>query len=118
MPAPSEIRVRRASRTIEVDYADGSSFSLPAELLRVSSPSAEVQGHSPAERKVVAGKRNVGLSSVEPIGHYAVRILFDDGHSTGIYTWDYLYELGQEQAQRWAAYLDELDSKGFSRDPR
>ena len=116
MMKPSEIRVRRASRSIEVDFEDGSRFSLPAELLRVLSPSAEVQGHSPAERKVVAGKRNVGLTSVEPIGHYAVRILFDDGHNTGIYTWDYLYELGQEQEQRWATYLDELDSKGLSRD--
>ncbi len=118
MVRPSEIRVRRASRSIEVDFEDGSRFSLPAELLRVLSPSAEVQGHSPMERKVVPGKRNVGLTSVDPIGHYAVRILFDDGHDTGIYTWEYLYELGQNQEQRWATYLDELDSKGLSRDPR
>ncbi len=115
---PSEIRVRRASRLIEVDFEDGSRFSLPAELLRVLSPSAEVQGHSAMERKVVPGKCNVGLSSVEPIGHYAVRILFDDGHDTGIYTWDYLYEVGRDQEQLWATYLNELDSKGFSREPR
>ena len=115
MPNPSEIRVRRATRAVEVDYDDGARFILPAELLRVLSPSAEVQGHSPAERKTVPGKQEVGLEAVEPIGHYAIRIRFDDGHDTGIYTWEYLYELGANQAERWAAYLAELESKGLSR---
>ena len=115
--APLEIRVRRASRRLEVDFAGGLTFSYPAEYLRVESPSAEVQGHSPAERVTVPGKREVGIRAVEPIGHYAIRILFDDGHDTGIYTWDYLLRLGQEQAERWTAYLQSLAVKGFSREP-
>ncbi len=115
--SPVEIRVRRASRRLEVDFADGAGFHYPAEYLRVESPSAEVQGHSPAERITVAGKREVGIQSVDPIGHYAIRIHFDDGHDTGIYTWDYLRQLGAEQADRWAAYLQALEAKGLSRDP-
>ncbi len=115
--SPVEIRVRRASRRLEVDFADGVGFHYPAEYLRVESPSAEVQGHSPAERVTVAGKREVGIQSVDPIGHYAIRIHFDDGHDTGIYTWDYLHQLGTEQAGRWAAYLQALQAKGLSRDP-
>jgi DUF971 family protein len=115
--SPVEIRVRRASRRLEVDFADGASFHYPAEYLRVESPSAEVQGHSPADRVTVAGKRDVGIQSVDPIGHYAIRIHFDDGHDTGIYTWLYLHQLGLEQAERWGAYLAALDAKGLSRDP-
>ncbi len=116
-PAPLEIRLLRAEKRLELDFADGARFSLPAEYLRVESPSAEVQGHSPAERKTVAGRRHVGIMGVEPVGHYAIRLLFDDLHDTGIYSWDYLHRLGREQAARWAAYLDALASKGLSRDP-
>jgi DUF971 family protein len=115
---PVEIRVRRASRRLEVDFEGGQRFSYPAEYLRVESPSAEVQGHSPAERVTVAGKQEVGITSVDPIGHYAVRIHFDDGHDTGIYTWEYLFQLGQEQATRWESYLAALAVKGLSREPR
>ena len=114
---PVEIRVRRASRRLEVDFEGGLKFSYPAEYLRVESPSAEVQGHSPAERVTVPGKRDVGISAVDPIGHYAIRIHFDDGHDTGIFTWEYLLQLGQEHVQRWEAYLAALEVKGFSRDP-
>ncbi len=117
-PAPLEIRVRRASRRLEIDFADGVKFSLPAEYLRVESPSAEVQGHSPAEKVTVAGKQEVGLSGAEPIGHYAIRLLFDDGHDTGIYTWPYLYTLGRDHAARWEAYLQALAVRGLSRAPR
>jgi DUF971 family protein len=89
---------------------------LPAEYLRVSSPSAEVQGHAPAERKTVGGKRRVAIRGVEPVGTYAVRLVFDDGHDTGIYTWPYLHELGHDQPARWAAYLAALTQKGLDRD--
>ena len=115
--SPLEIRVRRASRRVEVDFADGAKFGYPAEYLRVESPSAEVQGHHPGERVTVPGKIGVGIQGVEPIGHYAVRIQFDDGHDTGIYTWEYLHQLGVEYAERWERYLQELAVKGFSRDP-
>jgi DUF971 family protein len=118
MSAPVEIRVRRASRRLEVDFEGGLHFTYPAEYLRVESPSAEVQGHSAKDRVLVAGKIGVGISSVDPIGHYAIRIHFDDGHDTGIFTWDYLLTLGREQTQRWAAYLAELESRGMSREPR
>ncbi len=112
-----EVRVRRASRRLEVDFDTGERFSYPAEYLRVESPSAEVQGHSPAEKVLVAGKQDVGITSVEPIGHYAVRVLFDDKHDTGIYSWSYLLELGREQPSRWAAYLAALAEKGLTRGP-
>lgn len=115
-PRPTEIRVRRASRRLELDFDDGTSVSLPAEHLRVESPSAAVQGHTPDQKRTVAGKRGVGFAAVEPIGHYAVRIRFDDGHDTGIYTWAWLHELGRDQAARWAAYLQALADKGLSRD--
>ncbi len=114
-PWPLEIRVKRAERRLEVDFDDGVTFSYPAELLRVESPSAEVQGHSPSQKVTVAGKRNVGIKELEPVGNYAVRILFDDGHSTGIYSWPYLHRLGREQEQVWSAYLDTLEAKGLSR---
>ncbi len=116
--APLEIRVRRATRCLEVDFAGGLRFTYPAEYLRVQSPSAEVQGHSPKDRVVVAGKSEVGISAVDPVGHYAIRIHFDDGHDTGIYTWEYLLTLGQEQTTRWETYLAELAVKGLSREPR
>ena len=114
--APLEIRVRRASRRLEIDFAGGARFTYPAEYLRVQSPSAEVQGHSAKDRVLVHGKRDVGLRTVDPIGHYAIRIHFDDGHDTGIYTWGYLLTLGQEQTVRWEAYLAELAAEGLSRD--
>ncbi len=117
IPAPLEIRLRRASHRIEIDFASSETISLPAEYLRVESPSAEVQGHAPSERVTVAGKQEVGIRAVEPIGHYAIRIQFDDGHNTGIYTWSYLYTLGQEYDVRWAAYLEALAAAGLSRSP-
>ena len=115
MPTPTEIRLRRAERVLEVVFDDGSRFSLPAEYLRVESPSAEVQGHAPGQRKVVPGKRGVAITAVEPVGRYAVRLVFDDGHDTGLYSWDVLHALGREQEARWRAYLDALDSKGLNR---
>jgi DUF971 family protein len=113
---PLAIRVRRAERRLEIDFDDGASFGYPAELLRVESPSAEVQGHSPAQKVTLAGKRGVGIVEVEPVGNYAVRVVFDDGHSTGIYSWPYLHRLGRDQEEIWRAYLTALESKGLSRD--
>lgn len=115
---PTEIRLRKEEKRLEIDFDDGARFSLPAEYLRVHSPSAEVQGHAPSQRQTVGGRMHVGILNLEPVGHYAVRIVFDDLHDSGIYTWNYLYELGVEQDARWAAYLDELAAKGMSRDPR
>ncbi|PWC26402.1 gamma-butyrobetaine hydroxylase-like domain-containing protein [Teichococcus aestuarii] len=117
MAAPTEIRLRRAERCLDIRYEDGQSFTLPAEYLRVESPSAEVQGHGPGQKKIVSGRRAVGILRVEPVGHYAVRLVFDDLHDSGIYTWDYLHTLGREQAERWAAYEAELAARGLSRDP-
>ena len=116
MSIPVEIRLRRADRILEVDFDDGAKFALPAELLRVESPSAEVQGHSAAERRLVPGKRLVGITAVDPVGNYAVRLHFDDGHDTGIFSWDYLHRLGREQARRWGDYLAALAAQGLSRD--
>jgi DUF971 family protein len=117
MLAPLEIRVRRASRRLEIDFEGGQQFTYPAEYLRIESPSAEVQGHTAKDRVLVFGKAEVGIATVDPIGHYAIRIHFDDGHDTGIFSWAYLLTLGQQQNERWAAYLAELDSKGLSRQP-
>jgi DUF971 family protein len=103
---PTEIRLRRASRLLEVSFSDGTCFELPFEYLRVHSPSAEVKGHGPGQEVLVLGKENVGISAVEPVGQYAVKLVFDDGHDTGLYTWKYLAELGREQAQKWAHYLE------------
>lgn len=113
---PTELRLKRAERLLEISFDDGSRFSLPAEYLRVESPSAEVQGHSPSQRKLVAGKRMVGISGIDPVGHYAIRILFDDGHDTGIYSWTWLRDLGQRQDEKWDAYLSGLAARGLSRD--
>jgi DUF971 family protein len=104
-PLATEIRLRRTSRVLEVSFADGSRFELPFEYLRVHSPSAEVKGHGPGQEVLVLGKENVGIAVVEPVGQYAVRLVFDDGHDTGLYTWKYLHELGRERPQRWAQYL-------------
>ena len=114
---PTELRLARDRRSLSIAFDDGSAFALPAEYLRVTSPSAEVQGHSPSERKTVPGKRNVEIIAVEPVGNYAVRLRFDDMHDTGIYGWDYLHALGVGQAERWQDYLAELDARGLSRDP-
>ena len=115
-PRPTEIRYRKTERTLFVTFDDGRTYVLPAEYLRVESPSAEVQGHGPSQRKYVAGKRLVGITAIEPVGVYAVRLVFDDLHDTGIYSWDYLYEMGQERDTRWAAYLRALEARGLSRD--
>jgi DUF971 family protein len=112
---PTELRLRKDRRHLAVAFDSGESFELAAEYLRVKSPSAEVQGHSPDERKTVAGKRNVAIIEVQPIGNYAVRLVFDDLHSTGIYSWSYLRELGQRHDAYWRDYLDELAAKGLSR---
>lgn len=104
-PLATEIKVRRQSKLLEVSFEDGSRFELPFEYLRVHSPSAEVKGHGPGQEVLVLGKENVGIRAVEPIGHYAVRIIFDDGHDTGLFTWRYLYELGRDQAANWERYL-------------
>ena len=114
-PWPSEIRLHKDRRSLSVAFDSGESFAFPAEYLRVKSPSAEVQGHSPTERKTVAGKRNVAIIEVHPVGNYAVRLVFDDLHSTGIYSWSYLRELGERHEDYWRDYLDELAAKGLSR---
>lgn len=114
---PTEIRIRRVARRLEIDFDDGIRAQLPAELLRVESPSAEVQGHAPGQKQIVAGKRAVNIAAVEPVGHYAVRIRFTDGHDTGIYTWAYLHELSQDAETVWATYLHALAAKGLGRDP-
>ena len=113
---PVEIRLPKDRRTLRVAFDDGRTFDLPAELLRVTSPSAEVQGHSEAERKTVGGKRNVTILSVDPVGNYAVRIGFDDMHSTGIYSWAFLHDLGENADRRFQDYLDDLQAKGLDRD--
>jgi DUF971 family protein len=116
-PWPVELRLHNDRKTLTVRFDDDESFDLPAEYLRVRSPSAEVQGHSPAERRVVAGKRNVQMMELHPVGNYAVRLVFDDLHSTGIFTWDYLFELGRNRENYWREYLGELKDKKLSRDP-
>ncbi len=113
---PTELRVSKERHRLIVAFDDGVRFDLSAELLRVLSPSAEVQGHSPEQRVTVPGKREVAILKIEPVGNYAVRITFDDFHDTGIFTWAYLLELGQEKEARWNAYLAELQGKGLSRD--
>lgn len=117
MEAPSEIRVAKDRKSVTVRFTDGEHV-FPAEMLRVMSPSAEVQGHAPDQRKTVPGKIDVMILSVEPVGNYAIRIGFDDMHSTGIFTWAYFRELADEKDQRWQAYLDELEAKGLTREPR
>lgn len=115
MPTPTEIRLHQKSRVLEVAFDDGRSFRLPYEYLRVYSPSAEVRGHGPGQEVLQAGKREVEIRHVEPVGSYAIQPTFSDGHATGIYSWDYLYQLGLEQEQRWAAYLKQLEAAGASR---
>ncbi|MFQ5959053.1 MAG: gamma-butyrobetaine hydroxylase-like domain-containing protein, partial [Alphaproteobacteria bacterium] len=105
---PVEIRLKQAEKLLEVAFDDGTTFTYPAEYLRVESPSAEVQGHGPGQKQIVAGRRHVGILAIEPVGNYAIRIRFDDLHDTGIYPWTYLYELGADRETIWQAYLDAL----------
>ena len=112
---PTELRLDKDKRVLTVTFDDGRSFALPAELLRVLSPSAEVQGHSEAQRVTVAGKKNVSIVRLEPVGNYAVRIVFDDGHDTGLFVWAYLRELGENKEARWQSYLQDLAAKRLSR---
>ena len=114
-PWPTELRVAEQGGVLRVTFDDGRTFALPAELLRVESPSAEVQGHSPGERKIIGGKRNVVIRAAEPVGRYAVRLVFDDGHDTGLFTWAFLHDLGSRMAEVWATYLDALAARGLSR---
>lgn len=114
---PTELRLKREEKVLEIDFATGESFRLPAELLRVESPSAEVQGHGPGQKQLVVGRRHVGIMDVTPVGNYAVCIKFDDMHDTGIYTWDALHDFGVNQDQMWRDYLDALEAEGLSRDP-
>ena len=116
-PWPTELRVFKEEARIEIEFADGCTHSLPAEYLRVESPSAEVQGHGPSQKKIVSGRRHVKIAGVEPVGHYAIRITFDDKHDTGIYSWAYLRELADSYEERWAAYQAALLYSGLSRDP-
>jgi DUF971 family protein len=114
-PIPTSIKLQKASRSLRLAYADGSEHVLPAEYLRVHSPSAEVRGHG--KPVLQTGKQHVGLVGAEPAGRYALKLIFDDGHDSGLYTWDYLYELAVEQPRYWQAYLDQLHQAGASRDP-
>ena len=120
-PLATQLRLRRASRVLEVSFSDGSRFELPFEYLRVHSPSAEVKGHGPGQEVLVLGKENVGIVGVEPVGQYAVKLVFDDGHDTGLYTWKYLHELGRERQEKWARYLErksQAQHAAASRDPK
>ena len=117
-PWPVELRLKRAEKRLDVEFDDGEHFSLPAEYLRVESPSAEVQGHGPGEKVIVAERAQVGILELEPVGNYAVRIKFDDLHDTGIYSWSYLYQLGKEYGKRWPTYLTALAARGLSREPK
>lgn len=114
-PWPVELRLAPEKTALTVAFDTGESFTLSAEYLRVESPSAEVQGHSPEQKTIVPGKRGVKIVSLEPVGNYAVRIGFDDGHDTGLYSWDYLHALGRDSNRKWAAYVEALNAKGLSR---
>ena len=116
-PVPTEIKLHQKSRVLEIAFADGSSFRLPYEFLRVYSPSAEVRGHGPGQEVLQTGKRDVAIKDVEAVGHYAIRPTFSDGHDTGIYSWEYLYELGLRHDELWQRYLERLAAAGASREP-
>ncbi|MFC5513993.1 gamma-butyrobetaine hydroxylase-like domain-containing protein [Massilia jejuensis] len=116
MPIPTELTVHQKSRLLDIAFDDGSAFSIPFELLRVYSPSAEVKGHGPGQETLQVGKREVGIQGVEPVGNYAVKPVFTDGHDSGIFTWDYLYKLGSEQDALWQDYLNRLHAAGFEGD--
>jgi DUF971 family protein len=114
---PVELKLKQAEKRLEITFDDGAHFSLPAEYLRVESPSAEVQGHGPGQKILIFGRAHVGILTLEPVGNYAVRIVFDDLHDTGIYTWRYLHELGTGYAERWQRYIEALGAEGRSREP-
>jgi DUF971 family protein len=115
MPRPTEIHLHQKSRMLELAYDDGSRFELPCEYLRVYSPSAEVRGHGPGQEVLQVGKEDVGIDNVEPVGNYAVKLVFSDGHDTGIYDWNYLYDLGADYEARWQEYLGRLEAAGYKR---
>ena len=115
---PTEIKLHQSSRLLELTFADGSSYRLPYEFLRVYSPSADVRGHGPGQETLQVGKREVTITEVEPVGHYAIRPKFSDGHDTGIYSWEYLYGLGRDQETLWRQYLAEIEKRGLKRDPK
>jgi DUF971 family protein len=115
-PWPLDLHYKSSDRTLKVTFDDGTSYTLPAEYLRVESPSAEVQGHGAATKVTVAGKKNVAIAKIEPVGRYAVRLVFDDGHDTGLYSWDYLSKLGREQTKRWFEYEARLKAAGLKRE--
>ena len=114
---PTEIRLNREDNKLEVDFEGGEKFSITAELLRVESPSAEIQGHSPDEKKIICGRKNVAIMELKPVGNYAIEIKFDDLHDSGIYTWDYLFELGANGDAMWAEYIKNLEAAGLKREP-
>ena len=116
MPLPQSLTVHAASRVLEIGYSDGKNFRLPFELMRVYSPSAEVQGHGPGQEVLQTGKRDVTIANIEQVGNYAIKPFFSDGHESGLFTWNYLYELGEQQDQLWAAYLARLEAAGLDRD--
>ena len=115
-PIPTEIKLHQASRLLELAYADGTRFQLPCEFLRVYSPSAEVRGHGPGQEVLQIGKREVQIAAIEPVGTYAIKLTFSDGHDTGLYSWDYLYEVGRNQEALWQRYLERMREAGASRD--
>jgi len=117
-PRPTEIKLHQKSRILEIAFDDGKRFSLPCEYLRVFSPSAEVRGHGPGQEVLQVGKRNVEIKEIEPVGNYAVKLAFSDGHDTGLYSWEYLHELGEKQESSWKSYLARLEQAGASRDPK
>ncbi len=117
-PRPTEIKLHQKSRILEIAFDDGSRFSLPCEYLRVFSPSAEVRGHGPGQEVLQVGKRDVEIKEIEPVGQYAVKLAFSDGHDTGLYSWEYLHELGEKQETSWKSYLARLEQAGASRDPK
>ena len=117
VPHPTEVKLHQTSRVLEIAFDDGARFHLPYEYLRVYSPSAEVRGHGPGQETLQIGKRDVAIKSVEPVGHYALRPTFSDGHDTGIYSWEYLHELGANHDEFWQRYLDRLNAAGASREP-
>ena len=117
-PRPTEIKLHQKSRILEIAFDDGKHFSLPCEYLRVFSPSAEVRGHGPGQEVLQAGKRNVEIKEIEPVGVYAVKLVFSDGHDTGLYSWEYLHELGEKQESSWKSYLARLEQAGASRDAK
>ena len=117
-PIPTEIKLHKQSRVLEVAFDDGKRFNLPCEYLRVYSPSAEVRGHGPGQETLQVGKKNVEITNIEPVGQYAVVLVFSDGHDSGIYSWDYLYDLGMEQEFYWSNYLRRMEEAGESREPK